>query len=198
VAILIRGDSHYGRIEAITLCECLGVGYIFGLGGNSVLLRKVTGLAEDAAVARIEGEADKVRRWGEIDYATKSWPGSRFIIITNLAGSPRYLYETLYCARGQAENLIKAHKLHLASDRTSCTSATANQFRLLVHTAAYWLMHTLRGLTPTRSFWRLAQFDTFRIGLIKVATRIKVSLPSAFPYQTTWALLTERTAKLPP
>jgi hypothetical protein len=208
VAILIRGDSHYGRIEAITLCECLGVGYIFGLGGNSVLLRKVTGLAEDAAVARIEGEAHKVRRWGEIDYAAKSWPGrqhgkprrviarveagpqgadSRFII-TNLAGSPRDLYEDLYCARGQAENLIKAHKLHLASDRTSCTRATANQFRLLVHTAAYWLMHTLRGLTPKRSFWRLAQFDTFRIGLIKVAarvvelaTRIKVSLPSAFP-----------------
>jgi len=107
---------------------------------------------------------------------------------TNLAGSPRDLYEDLYCARGQAENLIKAHKLHLASDRTSCTRATANQFRLLVHTAAYWLMHTLRGLTPKRSFWRLAQFDTFRIGLIKVAarvvelaTRIKVSLPSAFP-----------------
>ena len=69
---------------------------------------------------------------------------SRFII-TNLAGAPRWLYESVYCARGQAENLIKAHKLHLASDRTSCTSATANQFRLLIHTAAYWLLHTLRA-----------------------------------------------------
>ncbi|MEZ5933334.1 MAG: transposase [Alphaproteobacteria bacterium] len=103
------------------------------------------------------------------------------------------------------ENLIKAHKLHLASDRTSCSSAAANQFRLLIHTAAYWLLHTLRGLAPKRSFWRDAQFDTIRLALIKVAarvtemvTRIKVLLPSAFPYQNTMALLVKRTAKLPP
>ena len=49
------------------------------------------------------------------------------------------------------ENLIKAHKLHLASGRTSCTKATANQFRLLIHTAAYWLMLTLRGVAPRTS-----------------------------------------------
>ena len=56
--------------------------------------------------------------------------------MTNLNGLPKTLYEKVYCARGQAENLIKAHKLHLASDRTSCTKATANQFRLLIHTTA--------------------------------------------------------------
>ena len=74
---------------------------------------------------------------------------------------------------------------HLASDRTSCTKATANQFRLVLHTAAYWLLHTLRGLAPKRSFWRDAQFDTLRLALIKVAgrvtelaTRIKLALPS--------------------
>ena len=84
-------------------------------------------------------------------------------------------------------NLIKAHKLHLASDRTSCRKATANQFRLLIHTAAYWLLHTLRGLAPRASFWRGAQFDTIRLAFIKVAgrvtelaTRIKVALPSAY------------------
>ncbi len=55
--------------------------------------------------------------------------------MTNLAGLPKTLYEKIYCARGQAENLIKAHKLHLASDRTSCIKASANQFRLLIHTA---------------------------------------------------------------
>ena len=69
---------------------------------------------------------------------------SRFIV-TNLPGLPKMLYEKVYCARGQAENLIKAHKLHLASDRTSCRKATANQFRLLIHTAAYWLLLSLRG-----------------------------------------------------
>ena len=76
---------------------------------------------------------------------------SRFIV-TNLRGLPRSLYEKLHCARGQAENLIKVHKRHLASDRTSCTKATANQFRLLIHTAAYWLMLSLRGLAPKTSF----------------------------------------------
>jgi hypothetical protein len=111
---------------------------------------------------------------------------TRFII-TNLAGTPKHLYEDIYCARGQAENLIKAHKLHLASDRTSCTKATANQFRLMVHTAAYWLMLTLRGLAPKLSFWRDAQFDSIRLWLLKVAarvtemaTRIKVALPTGY------------------
>ncbi len=225
VEILVRGDSHYGRIEAMTWCERNRVAYIFGLGGNSLLLSKVADLAEDVAVRRVEGEAEKVRRHGEIDYAAKSWPGqpdcnprrviarveasakgndTRFII-TNLAGSPEYLYETVYCARGQAENLIKAHKLHLASDRTSCSNATANQFRLLIHTAAYWLMHSLRGLAPKPSFWRHAQFDTIRISLLKVAarvtemqTRIRIALPSGYPYQESWRLLAERAAKQPP
>src|SRR5215212_2685786 len=143
------------------LCSQPTIGYIFGLAGNAVLLRRVGGLAEDAALGRIDGEADKVRRYGDLRYAATSWnierrviarveagpqgADSRFIV-TNLAGLPKSLYEKVYCARGQAENLIKAHKLHLASDRTSCTKATANQFRLLIHTTAYWLMLTLRGL----------------------------------------------------
>ena len=125
--------------------------------------------------------------------------------MTNLAGLPKALYEKVYCARGQAENLIKAHKLHLASDRTSCTKATANQFRLLIHTAAYWLMLSLRGLAPRTSFWRDAQFDTIRLCLIKVAgrvtemvTRIKIALPTAYPYQAGFAMLAGRIAKLPP
>ena len=107
--------------------------------------------------------------------------------------------------RGWFENLIKAHKLHLASDRTSCTKATANQFRLLIHTAAYWLLHGLRGLAPKHSFWREAQFDTIRLGLIKVAgrviekvTRIRVALPSSYPYQASFTRLAARMAKLPP
>ncbi len=220
VEILIRGDSHYARHEAMTWCEHNRVGYVFGLAGNQILSSEVAALAEDAAVARALGEAEKVRRFGEFRYAAKSWKVERRVIgrveaspqgsdsrfiITNLAGTPRWLYESVYCARGRAENLIKAHKLHLASDRTSCTSATANQFRLLIHTAAYWLLHTLRGLAPKTSFWRDAQFDTIRLALIKVAarvtemvTRIKVALPSCYPHQAGWALLAGRAVRLPP
>jgi hypothetical protein len=220
VEILVRGDSHYGRHEAMTWCERNRVGYVFGLAGNKVLLARVADLAEDAAVSRVQGEAEKVRRLAEFRYGAKAWrverrviarieasakgSDSRFIV-TNLRGTPRWLYESVYCQRGQAENLIKAHKLHLASDRTSCTSATANQFRLLIHTAAYWLLHTLRGLAPKTSFWRDAQFDTIRLALIKVAarvtelkTRIKVALPSCYPHQSSWALLAGRATKLPP
>jgi hypothetical protein len=201
-------------------CERKRIGYIFGLAGNAVLLGRVSALAEDAALGRLSGKADKLRRYGEFRYAAKSWKVERRVIarveagpqgadsrfiVTNLAGLPKALYEKVYCARGQAENLIKAHKLHLVSDRTSCTKATANQFRLLIHTAAYWLMLNLRDLAPAHSTWRDAQFDTIRLGLIKVAgrvtemvTRIKIALPTAYPYQIGFADLAGRLAKLPP
>jgi hypothetical protein len=152
----LTGGRHRGagRQPAITCgprrwrgAERQRVGYIFGLAGNPVLLR----------IARVE--------------AGPQGADNRFIV-TNLQGLPQALYVKVYCARGQAENLIKAHKLHLASDRTSCTKATANQFRLLIHTAAHWLMLSLRGLAPRTSFWRDAQFDTIRLCLVKVAGRV--------------------------
>jgi hypothetical protein len=219
VDILIRGDSHYARPEAMAWCERHRVGYVFGLAGNKVLLARVAGLAEAAALDRIESGAVKVRRYAEFRYAAKSWDVERRVvarvetsdrgsdsrfIVTNLRDAPRWLYETGYCARGQAENLIKAHKRHLASDRTSCSKATANQFRLVLHTAAYWLLHTLRGLAPKRSFWRDAQFDTLRLAFVKVAgrvtelaTRIKVALPSSYPERDSLILLAARAAKPP-
>jgi hypothetical protein len=118
----------------MTWCERNRIGYVFGLAGNQVLLTRIAALAEDAAVSRVQGEAENVRRFGEFAYAAKTWSVERQVIarveaspqgsdsrfiVTNLKGAPRWLYESVYCARGQAENLIKAHKLHLASDRTS-------------------------------------------------------------------------------
>jgi hypothetical protein len=219
VDILVRGDSHYGRPEAMAWCECNRVGYVFGLAGNKVLLRRVATLAEQTALERLEGRADKVRRFGEFAYAAETWNTERRVIarveasdrgtdsrfvVTNIAGTPRWSYEVVYCARGRAENLVKAHKGHLASGRTSCTRATANQFRLVLHTAAYWLLHTLRALAPKRSFWRDAQFDTLRLALIKVAgrvtelaSRIKLALPSSYPYRRSLALLAARAARPP-
>jgi hypothetical protein len=219
VDVLVRGDSHYGRPEAMSWCERNRVAYILGLAGNKVLLSRVAGLAENAAIGRVEGEATKVRRYGEFAYAAKTWSTERRVIarveasdrgsdsrfiVTNLTGTPQWLYETLYCARGQAENLIKAHKRHLASDRTSCSKATANQFRLVLHTAAYWLLHEFRGLAPKASFWHQAQFDTLRLAFIKVAarvtelaSRIKLALPSSYPYRDSLVLLAARVVKPP-
>jgi hypothetical protein len=111
VDILVRGDSHYGRPETMTWCERNRVGYIFGLAGNPVLLRNIADLADDAAVCRVQGETDRVRRFGVFRYAARSWnverkvvarveassqgADSRFIV-TNLAGAPRWLYESVY------------------------------------------------------------------------------------------------------
>ena len=73
-------------------------------------------------------------------------------IVTSIRGStPERLYELDYCDRGQAENLIKLHKTQLKSDRTSCTSAAANQMRLILHTAAYWLLWTVRQAIPEKA-----------------------------------------------
>jgi hypothetical protein len=114
IDILVRGDSHYGRPEAMSWCERNRVGYIFGLAGNKVLLARVTALAEDVALGRIESGAEKVRCFGEFAYAAKTWhverrviarveasdrgSDSRFIV-TNLRGTPRWLCEVVYCAR---------------------------------------------------------------------------------------------------
>ena len=117
-------------------------------------------------------------------------PDTRFVV-TNLSNrNARGLYEDVYCRRGQAENHIKSWKTHLAADRTSCSRATANQFRLFLHAGAYWLMWGLRVSMPKRSMWRVAQFDTLRLRLIKIAARvvemktmIRVHLPTSCPAQ---------------
>jgi len=221
VQILVRGDSHYARPEVMDWCETHDVDYIFGLAGNAVLYRRVAALVDDVSVRRAgKGAELKVRRFADLRYAAAGWRAERRVIarveasaqgadrrfvVTNLAGRSKHLYQRVYCARGQAENLIKAHKRHLASDRTSCRSATANQFRLILHSAAYWLLHGLRNAAPKRSVWRTAQLDTIRVRLIKIAarvvelrTRIKVSLPTACADQPILTLVAARLAARPP
>jgi hypothetical protein len=121
---------------------------------------------------------------------------TRFIV-TNLTG-PRgkHLYEKIYCVRGQADNHIKSWKTHLASDRTSCSKASANQMRLMLQGCAYWLWWTLRAACPKRSVSRRAQFDTLRLYLVKLAatvvekkTRIVMTLPASCPRQNHIKLL---------
>ena len=93
-----------------------------------------------------------------------------------------------YCARGNAENLIKLHKSQLSSDRTSCRSANANQMRLILHTAAFWLMWRVQQEIPKTAALATAEFSTLRVRLLKVAarvietaSRIRVAFASACP-----------------
>ena len=133
-------------------CEANGIDYIFGLAGNAVVVRLVEPLADEVRVRRAQIQAPVVRRYGETRYGAKSWHCERRVaarieattqgldiryVVTNVAGgSAQWLYDSLYCARGQAENLIKLHKTQLASDRTSCRSPLVNQVRLVLHTDA--------------------------------------------------------------
>ena len=109
-------------------------------------------------------------------------------VVTSLKGSAQHLYENVYCQRGQMENLIKLHKAQLASDRMSCHSATANQVRLVLHTAAFWLMHGVRAAIPQASPLARCEFATIRERLIKIGARviehiarIRVQLPTSCP-----------------
>src|ERR1700760_4008598 len=109
-------------------------------------------------------------------------------IVASLEGSAQHLYENVYCPRGQMENLIKLHKAQLSSDCMSCHSATANQVRLVLHTAAFWLMHGLRAAIPRTSPLASAEFTTIRERLIKIGARvikqiarIRVHLPNRSP-----------------
>lgn len=217
VAILIRADGHYATPEVLSWCRATGVDFILGLPRNKALQRRVESL-EASTAARVTGP-DKVRRYKEFYDAASSWAraeriiarveagpqgtDTRFIVTSLTGGTGKQLYEAVYCRRGVAENHIKGWKAHLAADRTSCTKATANQMRLFLHTAAYWLMWSLRALMPKRSPWRVAQFDTLRLCLVKVAarivelkTKVVLSLPSSCPAHPVLALLLQRTIRL--
>jgi hypothetical protein len=219
VAVTLRGDGHYGTPEVMDLLEGMGCSYILGLPGNARLKQIAQPWCEDAATRRvIHGRVltgkDRVRRFFDTSYAARSWSKPRRVIarveatalgadvrfvVTNMGGRSKHLYEKLYCARGRMENLIKEHKLYTKSDRTSCHRWEANQFRLMLHTAAYWLLHRLRGAAPKRSRWRTATFESLRTAFVKIAvrveqlkTRIRLSLPSACPHAPMIALMLGR------
>ena len=209
--ILLRADSHYGTPEVLDLCDTLGLHYVLGLSKNARLRQQIQSL-EGSTAERYALKGEKLRRFKTFSYAARSWTKERRVIarievgsmgrdtrfiVTNLTG-PRgkHLYEKIYCARGQAENHIKSWKTHLASDRTSCSKASANQMRLMLHGCAYWLWWTLRAACPKRSAWRRAQFDTLRLHLVKLAatlvekkTRIVMTLPASCPRQNLIKLL---------
>ena len=172
----------------MTWCEENDVDYVFGLPGTKPLSRKVDETADAVRTERAFGDKDVVRGFAETRHRAGSWGKERRavarieatrlgldirFVVTNLDhGSAEWLYETLYCARGQAENLIKLHKAQLASDRTSCRSARANQVRLVLHTAAFWLMLAVRDAIPKSRDLAKAEFGTLRLKLIKIAARV--------------------------
>jgi hypothetical protein len=215
--IVWRGDGHYGRVEAMEWIEENDDGdYIFGLAGNSTLDALVAKTADNLRFHHAKSRQPKVRTYTSFTYQAGSWTRPRRVVarlecslqpdagettsngmrqevdiryvVTSLKGPAQYLYEDVYCQRGQMENLIKLHKAQLASDRMSCHSATANQVRLALHTAAYWLMLAVRDAIPQTEPLAKAEFATIRERLIKIGARviehlarIRIQLPTSCP-----------------
>jgi len=208
VGILVRADSHYTAPEVIEFCETETLKYALGLAPNAVLREKAVALVEDVK-QRYQRERQPVRIFGEFPYGARSWaeecrvvakaehsalgPNLRFVVTNLECRSRRVVYETIYSDRGRMELMIKDHKTHLLSDRTSCHRFEANQFRLFLHSMAYMLLHALRRRHLQGTTWARAQFDTIRLEVLKIGarvrqlrTRIKVHLPTSYPWQAEW------------
>jgi hypothetical protein len=209
VRIRVRLDGGFAHPAVLDFLEAEpNLEYVVAMAKNAVLKRKAKRAMRQARkLSRQSGETEHV--YGEAKYAARTWPCERRVImkaevvradgkvpkdnprfvITNLKQSPQWIYEQVYCQRGEIENRIK--ELHdLQIDRTSCSDFWANQFRVLLTAAAYVLMQELR-LRAARTNCARAQVWTLRERLLKLGARVLVSvrrvvvhLPASFPYLT--------------
>ncbi len=208
--VRVRLDGGFASPEVLAFLDYQPkVEYLVNMAANAVLKRRAESAMKCARRdSKISRQTEHV--YGECQYRTrKSWPWKRRVIykaevvraegkkpkdnprfvVTNMKQSPQWLYEEVYCQRGDLENRIKELHYGMEIGRTSCTSFWANQFRVLMTAAAYVLMQELRsGLAGTAS--ARAQVSTLRerflkIGVQVVATvrRVVLHLPQAFPYR---------------
>jgi len=176
---------------------------VIGMAQNSRLLEQTQPIRDTAAT--LYQLQQKPQRWfSDIDYAAHTWPHARRVIIkaehnaqganprfvvTSLKQTARYIYETLYCARGNMENRIK-EQIQLFSDRTSCHEWWPNQFRLLLSGLAYVLIERLRhlalqGTALAQAEVRSIQLKLFKIGavIVRNTRRIVILLSSHYPWR---------------
>lgn len=213
VRIIFRGDSGFCRWKMLRWCDKHDVGYVVGLATNKVLQRLAEPFMDQAQKAYDESSV-KQRHFHEIIYGAQTWDRKRRIIVkaevlpkgpnlrfvvTNLPDKPEVIYDQRYTARGDMENRIKEQQLGLFADRTSCHNFLANQFRLLLASAAYVLIDHLRRVGLADTEMAKAQVTTIRTKLFKVAARVTVSvrrivfhLSSYCPYQSLFHWLVRR------
>ena len=207
--IIFRGDCHFTYPEVMEwIDEQQNVYFCTGLTSNSRLEAQVESHI-DRAKKLYNSHKNKVSLYHSFNYKADSWNryrrviakieiladgvlNIRYIVTDMEQAKAKVLYRDIYCARGNAELYIKDHKLYLKSDRTSCHRFAANQFRLLLHSAAYVLIHALKTNVLKHTPWVNATIATIRLRLLKIGarvrqlkTRIKVELPSCYPFKKT-------------
>jgi len=211
VRILVRADSGFAREELMAWCEANGVHFLFGLQKNDRLVAAIASELERAE-AKSRRTDKPARYFREFRYRTRrSWSRERRVIgkaevtkdganprfvVTSLKRAeckPKYLYEKLYCARGDMENRIKECQLDLYADRTSTATMRANQLRLWLASFAYVLLCAVRRIGLHHTPFANASCGTIRLKLLKIGAlvrvsirRIKIAMASSCPAAEVW------------
>src|SRR5271168_4946843 len=219
VRILLRADSGFAREELMAWCEANGVHFLFGLAKTDRLIAEIKAELEGAA-AQSRRTGKPARRFKDFRWMTRSswsrrrrvvakaeWTkdeaNPRFVVtsLTRAECKARYLYEKVYCARGDMENRIKECQLDLYADRTSTATMRANQLRLWFASMAYVLLCALRRIGLHDTDFAKATCGTIRLKLLKIGAivrlsvrRIKIAMASACPAAHDWARASIRLA----
>ena len=209
--IMLRADSGFARDDLMAWCEANGVDFVFGLARNERLVAAIEAELEHA-IAKSRRTSRPERRFKSFMWMTRhSWSRKRRVvakaeatqgeanprfIVTSLACTAckaKYLYEKIYCARGDMENRIKECQLDLFADRTSAATMRANQLRLWFHSMAYVLLCAMRRIALQGTALANATCGTLRLKLLKVGAlvrisvrRINVAMASACPVAEDW------------
>jgi hypothetical protein len=217
--ILLRADSGFAREELMAWCEANGVDFLFGLAQNPRLIAEIKDeLAQAEAKSRRTGKP--ARYFKEFRWKTRrSWSRERRVVgkaefitdeanprfvVTSLKRAeckPKYLYEKVYCARGEMENRIKECQLDLYADRTSTATMRANQLRLWLASLAYVLLCAVRRIGLHHTPFAKASCGTIRLKLLKIGAlvrvsvrRIKIAMASSCPAAEAWGRAARRLA----
>ena len=207
--IRVRLDGGFAAPEVLDFLDCEPkVEYLVNFAANAVLERKAESAMQRARRAS-ESSQQTAHVYGACQYRTrKTWPWKRRVIykaevvraegkkpkdnprfvVTNMKQTPRWLYEKVYCQRGDIENRIKELHYGMEIGRTSCTNFWANQFRVLMTAAGYVLMQEMRlglaGTASARAQVSILRERFLKLGVLVVTSvrRILLHLPQSFPY----------------
>ena len=211
VRLLVRADSGFAREELMAWCEANGVHFLLGLQKNDRLIAEIASeIAQAEAKSRRTGKP--ARSFKDFRWTTRrSWSRERRVVgkaefttdeanprfvVTSLKRAecrPKYLYEKLYCARGDMENRIKECQLDLYADRTSTATMHANQLRLWLASFAYVLLCAVRRIGLHHTPFANASCGTIRLKLLKIGAlvrvsvrRIRIAMASSCPAAEVW------------
>ena len=216
-AIVIRADSGFCRDDLMAWCEANDVRYVLGLAGNERLVGIIAPELKKAQ-RRAKRTGQPAREFADFRYRTrKSWTCERRVIgkaewtqgeanprfiVTNVHaanGGARFLYETVYCQRGEMENRLKECQTELFADRTPTPTMRANQLRLWLSSMAYVLMCAVRRIGLAGTKLERATCGTIRLQLLKIGAlvtvsvrRVKLAFASACPAREVFALAQRR------